>query len=99
MKQKLALLCLMLFTTTSLALPRGAPDCIDNEDAKLPSTIGAPGFSSCMNAMPASASARVCVAVPATVTGDMAPARMNGVTMQAWPARAYTFSAPSIVMS
>ncbi len=52
-----------------------------------------------MNAMPASASASVWVAVPATVTGDIAPARMKGVTMQAWPARAYTFSAPSIVAS
>ena len=41
-----------------------------------------------MNAMPASASASVCVAVPATVTGDIAPARMKGVTMQAWFARA-----------
>ncbi len=52
-----------------------------------------------MNAMPASASASVCVAVPAIVTGDIAPARMNGVTMQAWFARAYTLSAPTIVES
>ncbi len=41
-----------------------------------------------MKARPASASASVCVAVPATVTGDIAPARMKGVTMQAWLARA-----------
>src|SRR6185295_16018793 len=75
------------------------PDCIESEDAKLPSTIGHPGFRICMKAMPASASASVWLAVPATVTGDMAPARMKGVTMQAWFARAYTFRAPSIVAS
>ncbi len=66
----------------------GAPDCIEIDDAKLPSTIGQPGLRSWMKAMPASASASVCVAVPATVTGDIAPARMKGVTMQAWLARA-----------
>ena len=53
------------------------------EEAKLPSTTGAPGLTSCTNASPASASARVCATVPATVTGDMAPARMNGVMMSA----------------
>ena len=49
--------------------------------------------------MPASASASVCAAVPATVTGDIAPDRMNGVMMVAWFARAYTLSAPSMVAS
>jgi hypothetical protein len=34
--------------------------------------------------MPASASASVWVAVPATVAGLMAPARMNGVISTAW---------------
>ncbi len=52
--------------------------------AKLPQTTGAPGFTSCANARPASASASVCAAVPATVTGDIAPARMNGVMSVAW---------------
>ncbi len=76
-------------TSAGSGVPKvGAPDCIDSEDAKLPNTIGQPGFRSCMNAIPANASASVCVAVPATVTGDMAPARMKGVTMQAWFARA-----------
>ena len=37
---------------------------------------------------PASASASTCVSVPATVTGLIAPDRMNGVMMQAWFARA-----------
>ena len=66
----------------------GAPDCMDIDDAKLPKITGAPGFSNCTSAMPASASARVWVAVPATVTGAIAPARMNGVTRQPWLARA-----------
>ena len=34
--------------------------------------------------MPTSASARLCAATPAVVTGAIAPARMNGVKMQAW---------------
>ena len=38
--------------------------------------------------MPESASASVCAAVPATVTGDIAPARMNGVMIVAWLLRA-----------
>ena len=66
----------------------GAPDCIEIDEAKLPKITGAPGFTSCANDMPASASASVCAAVPATVTGDIAPARMNGVTIVAWFARA-----------
>src|SRR5581483_7974752 len=77
----------------------GAPDCIEREDAKLPRTTGAPGLTSCANVMPARASARVCATVPATVTGDMAPARMKGVTIVAWLFRAYVLSAPSIVAS
>ena len=71
-------------TSAGSGVPKvGAPDCIDSEEAKLPRTTGAPGFTSCASAMPASASARVCATVPATVTGDMAPARMKGVTMVA----------------
>ena len=61
---------------------------MEMEEAKLPNTTGAPGLHNCTKAMPASASARVCAAVPATVTGDMAPARMKGVMMQAWLLRA-----------
>ena len=49
--------------------------------------------------MPASASASVCVAAPATVAGLIAPARMNGVMITAWFASAYAFAAPSIVES
>ena len=55
---------------------------------KVPNTTGAPGRTSCVKAMPESASAKSCAQVPATVTGDMAPARMNGEMMQAWLCRA-----------
>src|SRR5580692_4054721 len=77
----------------------GAPDCIDSDDAKLPRSTGAPGLMSCVSVIPARASASVCATVPATVTGDIAPARIKGVTIVAWFARAYVFSAPSIVAS
>ena len=44
-------------TSAGSGVPKvGAPDCIDSEDAKLPNTIGQPGFRSCMNAIPANAS-------------------------------------------
>ena len=76
-------------TSAGSGVPKvGAPDCMDTEDAKLPSTTGAPGLTSCTKAIPASASARVWAQVPATVTGDIAPARMKGVMMVAWLARA-----------
>ena len=58
------------------------------DEAKQPNSTGAPGRQSCVSAAPASTSASTCVSVPATVTGDMAPARMKGVTMVAWLARA-----------
>ena len=61
----------------------GAPLCIDIELANEPKITGAPGRTSWTNAMPASASARVWATVPAAVAGDIAPARMNGVMMQA----------------
>ena len=66
----------------------GAPDCIDMELAKLPKTTGAPGRKICVRAMPTMPSARVWASTPAGVTGAMAPARMKGATMQAWPVRA-----------
>ena len=66
----------------------GAPDCIEIELEKVPKTTGAPGRTSCVKAMPAIASARIWARVPATVTGLMAPERMNGDTTVAWPAAA-----------
>src|SRR6185437_10605589 len=97
---RLARAAIVYSTRAGSGVPNvGAPDCIDREDAKLPSTTGAPGLMSWATVMPANASASVCATVPATVTGDIAPARMNGVTMVAWLARAYVFNAPSIVAS
>ena len=62
----------------------GAPVCMLIELANEPKTTGAPGRTSCVNVMPASASAKVCTATPALVDGAIAPARMNGVMMHAW---------------
>ena len=66
----------------------GAPDCIESVDTKVPNTTGAPGRTSWQKAVPAITSASTCVSVPATVTGLIAPERMNGVMMQAWLLRA-----------
>ena len=66
----------------------GAPVCIDIELANDPNTTGAPGLTSCTKVMPARASARVWVATPATVTGAIAPARMNGLSIVACIERA-----------
>ena len=61
---------------------------MEMELPKVPKITGAPFRTSCVVAMPTSASANSCATVPATVTGLMAPARMKGETMQAWPAAA-----------
>ena len=75
----------MYRTSAGSGVPNvGAPVCIDIELANDPNTTGAPGRTSCVNAMPASASASVWAATPALVTGAIAPARMNGVMMHAW---------------
>ena len=66
----------------------GAPDCIEIELAKEPRTTGAPGRTSWTKVMQASASASVWAQTAAAVTGDMAPARMKGVMIVAWLARA-----------
>ena len=58
------------------------------DDAKEPSTTGAPGRTSWQNAIPASDSASVWVAAPTTVAGLIAPARMKGVISTAWFASA-----------
>ena len=77
----------------------GAPVAIDIDDAKVPKITGAPGRTSWQNAMPDSASASAWAASAATVTGDMAPARMNGEITHAWLCCAYTSAAPSMVAS
>ena len=74
----------------------GAPDCMDIDDANDPKMTGDPGRTIWQNAMPASASAKVWVAAPATVTGDIAPARMKGVIRHAWLFSAYTLADPNM---
>ena len=66
----------------------GAPDCIESVETKVPKITGAPGRTSCVKATPAITSASTCASVPATVTGLIAPDRMNGVMIIAWLAAA-----------
>jgi len=56
---------------------------IDKVETNVPKMTGEPGRTSWQKAVPAITSASTCVKVPATVTGLMAPERMNGVIMQA----------------
>ena len=46
-----------------------------------PYITGAPARTSWVKAIPASASAFCCTTAPATVTGAIAPASVNGVTI------------------
>ena len=72
-------------TSCGSGVPKvGAPVCIDIDDANEPKMTGAPGRTIWQNAMPARASARVWVADAATVTGAIAPPRMNGVISMIW---------------
>ena len=48
-----------------------------------PNTTGAPGRTSCANAIPDKASAYNCAEVAAIVTGDIAPAIQKGETTHA----------------
>ena len=49
-------------------------------DVNPPYMTGEPLRTSWQNAIPARASAFCCTTAPATVTGAIAPARVNGVT-------------------
>src|SRR3984957_17016668 len=66
----------------------GEPDFMSTLEVKLPYTTGAPGRTICDSTVPASASAGASVSAPATVTGAIAPARVNGVMMNTCPAAA-----------
>ena len=66
----------------------GEPERSEVELRKLPSTAGAPGRSSWVNATPTIASAIDWAMAPALVTGPMAPPRMKGTTTAHWLARA-----------
>ena len=57
----------------------GAPDFMSTFEVKPPYTKGEPGRTSCARTSPASASACCWASAPASVTGAMAPASVNGV--------------------
>ena len=62
----------------------GAPDCMSTLEVKPPYIAGEPGLTSWVKAIPARASAFCCTTAPATVTGAIAPASVNGVTTTTW---------------
>jgi hypothetical protein len=62
----------------------GEPDLMSTLEVNPPYATGEPGWTSWVKAMPASASACCCTSAPATVTGAIAPARVNGVITTAW---------------
>ena len=53
---------------------------------------GAPGRASWLRARPANASAFCSARAPASVTGAIAPASVNGVTLVIWPWRAISIT-------
>ncbi len=55
-----------------------------------------PGRISCTRATPVSASATCSASPPATLTGAVAPASRNGVTMTGWAARAHSARASTM---
>ena len=62
----------------------GAPDCMSTFDVKPPYITGAPGRTTWVRVIPASASAFCSTSAPASVTGAIAPARVNGVMQMTW---------------
>src|SRR3954452_11038953 len=74
----------------------GEPDCMSMLERNDPNTTGQPGRISWDSAMPESASAICCTSAAGTVTGDIAPIRMNGVSTTGWFAEEYSNWASSI---
>ena len=77
----------------------GAPDRMSTFEVKVPIMQATPGRTTCSSAMAASASAIDCTTAPAMVTGAMAPASVNGVTITGWPRRAKRMAPSSIGQS
>jgi hypothetical protein len=77
----------------------GAPDFMSTLEVNAPYMTGAPGCTACARVMPARASACWRVSAPASVTGAIAPARVNGVTTESWPAAAKSISPMHMGMS
>ena len=74
----------------------GEPDCMSVFERNEPKITGVPGRTSCVSAMPASASAVCCTSVAGSETGDIAPISRNGVITTGWPAFTYSSIAPSM---
>ena len=74
----------------------GEPVFMSVFERKEPNTTGQPGWTSCVRAMPDSASAICCTSVAGIDTGDIAPISRNGVVMTACPRRLYSSIALSI---
>ena len=74
----------------------GEPDCMSMLERKDPKITGVPGRISWERAMPESASVICCTRAAGTVTGDIAPIRMKGVSTTGWPAAEYSNWASSI---
>ena len=62
----------------------GAPDCMSTLEVNPPYTTGAPGRTTWVSVIPASASAFCSTSAPASVTGAIAPASVNGVMTTTW---------------
>ena len=77
----------------------GAPLRMSTLEVKDPIAQGTPGLTHCSSTMAASPSATNWVTAPASVTGAIAPARVNGVTMVGWPRRARRIAPSSIGQS
>ena len=77
----------------------GAPERMSTLEVKAPIITGAPGRTTCNSAIAASASATDCATAPASVTGAIAPASVNGVTITGWPRRAKRIAPSSIGQS
>ena len=60
----------------------GAPDFISTLEVKVPIAHPTPGFMYWASAMALRPSAIDCATAPAIVTGAIAPARVNGVTIK-----------------
>src|SRR3954466_5524575 len=74
----------------------GEPVFMSVLERKDPNTTGQPGLTSCVSAIPDSASAICCTSVAGMETGDIAPIRRNGVQITAWLRRLYSSIALSI---
>ena len=74
----------------------GEPDFMSVLERNEPKTTGQPGLTSCVSAMPESASAICCTSVAGMETGDIAPISRNGVITTASPARLYSWQALSM---